>query len=213
MHKLLISIVPHNSGEIITKAAKEAGAPGGTILMGKGTASNSLFQLLGFGDSAKDIVFIIAETSVVSDVYNTVQEKCANKKHFGVLFTLEVENFIKNNKEVENKVLEEKMNNSHEMINVIVNKGFADDVMDAARKAGAGGGTILNARGTAKENEKTFFGVNIVPEKEFLMILVPAEKKQDIITAISSLPCLEEAGSGIIFCNPANNFTVLGKTK
>ena len=58
-YKLLIGIVPHNSGELIADAAKSAGAGGGTIAMGCGTASNGILQLLGLGDTSKDIVYII----------------------------------------------------------------------------------------------------------------------------------------------------------
>ena len=101
--------------------------------------------------------------------------------------------------------------NNYQMINVIVNKGYAEDAMAAARKAGAGGGTIIGARGTAKEGDAAFFGMKIVPEKEMLMILVPDEKKSAIVEAITALPCFAEAGSGIIFCNEAQDFTVLGK--
>ena len=115
----------------------------------------------------------------------------------------------KGNLEGENKM----SNSTHQMINVIVNKGYAEDAMAAARKAGASGGTIIGARGTAKEGDAQFFGMNIVPEKDMLMILVPTEKKDDIIKAISELSCLSEAGSGIIFCNNANDFTLLGKSK
>ena len=100
---------------------------------------------------------------------------------------------------------------NYQMINIIVNKGYAEDAMAAARKAGAGGGTIIGARGTAKEGDAAFFGMKIVPEKEMLMILVPAEKKNDIVSAITELPCFAEAGSGIIFCNEAQDFTLLGK--
>ena len=83
--------------------------------------------------------------------------------------------------------------------------------MAAARKAGAGGGTIIGARGTAKEGDSTFFGVEIVPEKEMLMILVPQDKKEAVVNAVSSLRRFEKAGSGIIFCQNAHDFTLLGK--
>ena len=83
--------------------------------------------------------------------------------------------------------------------------------MAAARKAGAGGGTILSARGTAKEGDAKFFGMEIVPEKEMLMILVPSAKKTEILDAVKSLPCFEKAGSGIIFSNEVESFSVLGK--
>ena len=214
MHKLIISIVPHNSGEIITNAANLAGSRGGTILMGRGTAENSIIQLLGLGDKSKDIVYILVEEKICQNVLDKIKESTQNKKNFGIVFTIDINNFLRSGsiKNLENENLGvEKMNDSYEMINVIVNKGYAEDAMAAARKAGAGGGTIINARGTAKEGDAKFFGIEIVPEKEMLLILVPKDKKDEIIKAISDLPCLNKAGSGILFTNSANNFTVLGK--
>ena len=214
MHKLIISIVPHNSGEIITNAAKLAGSRGGTILMGRGTAENSIIQLLGLGDKSKDIVYILVEEEICQNVLVKIKESTQNKKNFGIVFTIDINNFLRSGsiKNLENENLGvEKMNDSYEMINVIVNKGYAEDAMAAARKAGAGGGTIINARGTAKEGDAKFFGIEIVPEKEMLLILVPKDNKDEIIKAISDLPCLNKAGSGILFTNSANNFTVLGK--
>lgn len=102
---------------------------------------------------------------------------------------------------------------THQMITIIVNKGFADDAMAAARKAGAGGGTIMNARGTAKPGDETFFGMEIVPEKDMIMIVAENSKVQAILDAVRELPCLAQPGSGIAFACPAENFTVLGKKK
>ena len=216
-YKLLVSIVPHNSGELICNAAKSAGAGGGTIAMGRGTASNGVLQLLGLGDTSKDIVYIIVKNSLKATVYDAIIAASEKKAHFGVMFTLNTPDFIRAghlNEKSDNSTLkgEEAMSDkNYQMINVILNKGYAEDAMEAARKAGAGGGTIMGARGTAKEGDAAFFGMKIVPEKEMLMILVPAEKKDDILAAITALPCFSEAGSGIVFCNEAQDFTVLGK--
>lgn len=221
-YKLLIGIVPHNSGELITDAAKSAGAGGGTIAMGRGTASNGVLQLLGLGDTSKDIVYIIIKNSIKQAVYDAIIKASEKKAHFGVMFTLNTPGFIRaghldDTSDLESSTPESKgeetmsTENNYQMINVIVNKGYAEDAMAAARKAGAGGGTIIGARGTAKEGDAAFFGMKIVPEKEMLMILVPAEKKSAIVEAITALPCFAEAGSGIIFCNEAQDFTVLGK--
>ena len=214
MYKQIMCIVPHNSGELITNAAKQAGAGGGTILMGRGTASNSVLQLLGLGDTSKDITMNIVSSSIAKEVCKKIEEVCSDKKtHFGVLFTINISSFKKSGK------AEEKDDNNegdqcmekYEAINIIVNKGYAEDAMAAARKAGAGGGTIIGARGTAREGDATFFGVEIVPEKEMLMILVPQEKKEEVLKAVSSLSCFEKAGSGIIFCNSVEEFKLLGK--
>ena len=210
-------IVPHNSGELITNAAKEAGAGGGTIIMGRGTASNSVLQLLGLGDTSKDITINIVERDIAQKVCEKIEQACNTKKtHFGLLVILDVNGFIKaggigkNSETTTENSGEDNMEN-YEMINIIVNKGYAEDAMAAARKAGAGGGTIIGARGTAKEGDATFFGVEIVPEKEMLMILVPHDKKDDVVQAVSSLACFEKAGSGIIFSNHAESFSLLGK--
>lgn len=215
-YKLLISIVPHDSGELIANAAKSAGAGGGTITMGRGTASNGVLQLLGLGDTSKDIVYIIIKENLKEAVYNEIIKASEKKSHFGVIFTLNTPDFIRAghlDEKSDGAKGEEIMKNekTYQMINIIVNKGYAEDAMAAARKVGAGGGTIIGARGTAKEGDAAFFGMKIVPEKEMLMILVPAEKKNDIVSAITELPCFAEAGSGIIFCNEAQDFTLLGK--
>ena len=215
-NKLLISIVPHDSGELIANAAKSAGAGGGTIAMGRGTASNGVLQLLGLGDTSKDIVYIIIKNSIKQAVFEAIKKASEKKAHFGLMFTLNTPDFMRSGhiKEDSDKSQgEEAMDNEnkYQMINIIVNKGYAEDAMAAARKAGAGGGTIISARGTAKEDDAAFFGMKIVPEKEMLMILVPAEKKAAIVEAITALPCFAQAGSGIIFCNEAQDFTLLGK--
>ena len=215
-YKLIVTIVPHNYGEYITNIAVNAGAGGGTILMGRGTAQNNVLQLLGLGDTSKDITYNLVGCEIEQKVREAILEETKKKKsHFGVMFSIDINDFARAGTVV-SKMSEisggKAMNqNDYEMINVIVNKGYAEDAMAAARKAGAKGGTIIGARGTAKEGDAKFFGMEIVPEKEMLMILVPCNQKEEIIASIKELSCFEKAGSGIIFCNQASDFTMLGK--
>ena len=213
-YKLIVTIVPHNYGDEISSIAVKAGAGGGTVLMGRGTAENSILQLLGLGDTSKDITYNIVEQNIEQKVREAIIEETKKKKnHFGVMFSILLGDFMKAGaveQDLEGETIMEEMD-SYEMINMIVNKGYAEDAMAAARKAGARGGTIIAARGTAKEGDAKFFGMEIVPEKEMLMILVPCNQKEDIIASIKQLKCFEKAGSGIIFCNKASDFTTLGK--
>ena len=85
------------------------------------------------------------------------------------------------------------------LIVTIVNRGYAEDLMSAARTAGAGGGTILNAKGTGTEEHAAFFGISLAPEKEMLMIVANPEDTANIVQAIKDQAVFDERGAGIIF--------------
>ena len=93
---------------------------------------------------------------------------------------------------------------NHEAIFCIVNSGFSDAVMEAAKKHGARGGTIINARGTASKHAETFFHITIEPEKEIVMILVPANIKNAILNALYDEVGLSTDGQGIAFSVPVD---------
>ena len=98
----------------------------------------------------------------------------------------------------------------HEMIVCIVNSGFSDEVMNTAREYGAKGGTVFNARGTADKEAESFFKISIQPEKEVVLILVPAKLKDDILHALYRQVGLNTPGQGIAFTMPVDS--VVGLT-
>ena len=97
----------------------------------------------------------------------------------------------------------------HELIVCIVNAGFSQNVMEAARAAGAQGGTILRARGSANPEAEEFFNINIQSDKEVLMILVPKGIKDDVIKAIYKDCGLADEAKGIAFSLPVNRTTTI----
>ena len=209
--RLLISIVPHNKAELVSDAAVAAGSFGGTVSLGRGTCANSILAALGFGDTTKEILYIVTEDASHRAIYEAILNACSHERAgFGVMFCIDVDNMLKTGYVTQGDVgmAEGK---ARELITVILNRGYADDAMAAARKAGAGGGTIINARGTAREDDAKFFGMHIVPEKEMLLIVVEQEKKDRVLEAIRTLPCLAEPGSGIAFCTGVDDFVLLGK--
>ena len=96
------------------------------------------------------------------------------------------------------------MTYDHEVIICIVNAGFADSVMDAAKEFGARGGTVIHARGTANSEAVRKFEIPVSPEKEMVMILVPAEIKDDILHALYRAVGLKTPGQGIAFSMPVD---------
>ncbi len=101
----------------------------------------------------------------------------------------------------------------HEVIFCIVNAGFSDLVMDAAKKVGARGGTVIHARGTANLEAEKLFGITVQPEKEIVMILVPHELKDDILHALYNQAGLDTEGQGIAFALPVNSVVGLSKAE
>ena len=93
----------------------------------------------------------------------------------------------------------------HEVIFCVVNAGFSEAVMDAAKEFGARGGTVIRARGTANSESEKLFGITIQPEKEIVMILVPSDIKDDILHALYKEVGLKTPGQGIAFSMPVDN--------
>ena len=100
---------------------------------------------------------------------------------------------------------------NHEVIFAIVNSGFAEDVMDVARAEGARGGTILNARGVAREKEAAFFGITIHAEKEILMLVVEKDIRDNILNALYKGMGMDKKAQGIAFSLPVSDVTGLVK--
>ena len=97
----------------------------------------------------------------------------------------------------------------HELIVCIVNAGFSQNVMEAARGAGAQGGTILRARGSANPEAEEFFSINVQPDKEVLLILVPKAIKDDVLKAVYKNCGLADEAKGIAFSLPVNRTTTI----
>ncbi len=97
-----------------------------------------------------------------------------------------------------------------ELIFVIVNSGFSDLVMAAAKRKGARGGTIFNARGTGNKEMEKFFGISISPEKEIVIIVVKKEIKDEVLSEIYKDAGLDTNGQGIAFSLPISD--IVGAT-
>ena len=100
----------------------------------------------------------------------------------------------------------------HEFIMCIVNSGFTETVMDAARELGASGGTVIRGRGTANAEAEKLYGIAIQPEKEIVMILIDSALKNDILHAIYKTAGLKTPGQGIAFALPVEDVVGLSET-
>jgi hypothetical protein len=196
----ILTIVDHGIGEKLALRTREAGARGGTIFVGRGEIDSPVLRFLALADVERDLLLTLVTGSQLDAVLDSIRDAPFYRHgNDGMVFVVPTGG---NAMAFEAK---------QEMISIIVNRGYADDIMNAARKAGAKGGTILNARGTGKPDDEKFFGITIVPEKEEVIILADAETAPAIREAIAALPCLTTPGIGIMFTTPVAEFMTLGK--
>lgn len=97
------------------------------------------------------------------------------------------------------------MKNGYKCILAIVNNGFSEEAMEAAKACGAKGGTILHGRGTISKEAEKIFNITIQPEKEIVMILVDSKIKDDILHALYKAVGLKTPGQGIAFSMPVDD--------
>lgn len=95
--------------------------------------------------------------------------------------------------------------NNFEVILCILNSGFSEEAMDAAKKAGARGGTIMHGRGTASKEAEKLFNITIQPEKEIVMILVKSEIRDKIMKSLYDAVGVNTQAQGIAFSMPVED--------
>lgn len=107
----------------------------------------------------------------------------------------------------ENDIEEEQImqNKQMELIVAICEKGHTETVMDAAREAGARGGTVVHAKGTGSKYSSKFFGISIAEEKEMIYIVVTAEQKREIMQGIMDNAGIDSDAHTIVFSLPVSD--------
>jgi len=101
------------------------------------------------------------------------------------------------------KIINEKTTDNYDLVVAIINRGFADYVVSAARDAGATGATIIYGRGTA-DADKQVMGISLQPEREVVLILVKKTKRVKIMQEIADKTSLMEEGRGLCFSLPVS---------
>lgn len=158
-----------------------------------GTASKSMLDYLGLEKNEKIMLSaILSDENAKKIMTGLVTKMGINLPGTGIALTIPVGSIGGNASlmylaEGQNSTLNEVKKVSevlYSLITVICEKGYSDMVMDAAREAGAGGGTVMHGKGTANEFTAKFFGVSIAAEKEIIYIVSRKSDKDAIMKNI-----------------------------
>ena len=98
-----------------------------------------------------------------------------------------------------------KTGHPYQLVLTIVNRGSSDQVMEAARSAGARGGTVIYARRVGYEDVQNMLGFTLQPEKEIVAILVPTAQKLPVMQATNREAGLKPDCRGVLFSLPVDD--------
>lgn len=211
------AIVPDDQGGAVVKSLMGNYGALAFLTHGNGTANRDFYDVFGRGEDQKQVVLslITGKTwkAVKPDLIQRFRISDYTKGiafiiRLSALCNVSVYKMLSNNrltgsnpetKGVATMETAKTWKDNYELVVVIVNEGFTDLVMDAAKRAGARGGTILSARGTGNKEMEKFFGVVITPEKQVLLILVPKEIRDKVLESINQEAGIDTKGQGIAF--------------
>lgn len=204
--ELICVIVNLGLGSKVMHISKHCGILGGTILLGRGTVNNRILEFLGISDIRKEIVLMAADKNTVNLTLNRLNKEFKfDKPNHGIAFTTSVCSIIGTRNCKSNNEESEVDSNMYNAITVITDKGKAEDVIEAATKAGSKGGTIINARGSGIHETSRLFNMDIEPEKEIVLILSKKDRTDSIVESIRNELNIDEPGMGIIFIQDVVN--------
>lgn len=96
--------------------------------------------------------------------------------------------------------------NKAQLVIIICNHDYADEVMEVAKKAGAKGGTIIHGRGTLNKETVKFFGITIQPEKALILILSDFKTQENIMKTVNEEASLTTDAHAVSFALSVSDY-------
>ncbi len=211
---LMITILDRKDIDKILLLFKEHRVTVSLITLGYGTANNEILDYLGLEKNEK----VVVSSFVTSSSWKLIREDLRAKIGIdapgaGIAFTVPLSSiggkqqlmFLTENQELSFKEESELKNTEYELIIVISNIGYTDKIMEAARRANAGGGTVVHAKGTGMKNAEKFFGITLASEKELIYIVTTKDNKNGVMREIMDNAGVSDKAQAIVFSLPVTS--------
>lgn len=208
MMKCLVVIADRGKAGRVCKVLSQHGLGIQYVMLAHGTAHSVFIDYLGLAEPEKEIVLALApDTSlkgVLGDLSRKMQLDIPGK---GIAFTVPLSSITKTAMEKAGGREEEKMEDTalgYELVVVTTETGLSETVVEAARKAGARGGTIVGARSVCTEDVKRVLGFTVQPEREVVLLLTPRDQRKAIMQAMCDCVRMETGDAAIAFSLPVS---------
>ena len=215
--RLLVLITAPKPANKAAKLFHQGAIPVQYKLNGEGTASSEIMDMLGLGSSDKSIL-ISTLPKQFADIMllKLKRELKLGRQNTGIAFTIPVSGASSSILRMLHQLHQKNIpnirkdglaltDNKYSLIVAIINRGYSGEVMDVARSAGARGGTIVNSRRIGTEEAASFWGLNVLDEKEILMIIASNEQKKKIMSEISEKCGINSDANGLVLSLPVDS--------
>lgn len=203
--------------KIVSDICNRLDLPLTVSLNAKGTAEKSVVDILGTQSTKKKAIVAVANDEKTKDFIKEIKRSIfIDIPNHGMVVAIPVKSvgggkaLAYLNGGSENSKYIPKNQYSYELIVAIANEGRTDAVMDAARGAGATGGTVLHGKGTSSQNDKKFYNVSLANEKEVVLVVAKAENKSEIMREIIKNAGPDTDAGAIVFSLPVSEIAGFG---
>lgn len=211
---MMVSILNRSHTKKFMTLYQECGVAVNFITMARGTAASDILDTFGLESHEKVLI-----TSIVTwDVWKTIKLGLQQKLNIdipgsGIAFVVPLSSiggrkqleFLTEHQNYEKGEESTLKNTKYELLIVIANQGYTDLIMDAARKANAGGGTIIHAKGTGMDGAEKFLGFSLASEKDMVYIVTKHEEKNKVMQAIMQDAGMNSKAKSIVFSLPVTS--------
>lgn len=183
----------------------------------EGTAPSEVMDLLGLGSIDKCIILSMIpkerSAAILKKLHTELQLDTVNS---GIAFTIPINGAsnlilrLLTQTADENTIGSARKDDSmtevkYALVAAIVNRGFSGDVMEAAKSAGARGGSVIHSRRIDNEVAASFWGLNAQEEQEIVLIIVEAEDRVPIMQSIGEKCGMKSDAKGIVTSIPIDS--------
>lgn len=192
---------------------RERSLAAGFITLGHGTVTGDAAGIF-LDRSEKAVVFSFVTTQVWSEVKRALRQSLQiDVPGVGVAFTVPMSSiggprelaFLTEGQNFQRGEESGMRGTERELIVIISNQGYNETVMDAAREAGAFGGTVVHARGTGMEKAEKFLGISLASEKDMIFIVAKTAQRDRIMQSVMLHAGMETPAKAIVFSLPVTD--------
>lgn len=211
---MMVTVTNRSRAEKFLSFYKERKIEVMLVTLGAGTANSDMLDYFGLETSEKAVIFSFVTDTVWKRIKKDLQKLMQiDIPDRGIAFIIPLSSiggkrelmFLTENQNYEKGEETSLKDTTYELLVMIINQGYTDLVMDAARRAGAAGGTVIHAKGTGMERAEQFLGVSLASEKEMIMVVTKKKQKNDIMKAVMRDAGMESKAKAIVFSLPVTS--------